>query len=126
MKSLFLFSFLTIFLTASASGDFEIHVTDRIRQGSLRIHCASGDDDLGYHNLYNGQEIMWKFNPDIFGRTIYFCHFWWGKQSKRFDVYNKRTEDQYVYWLATRDGFYYADHNAPFPSDQWSKKYDWI
>lgn len=117
---------LIVFLTTNAFAKNRVYIMDGIPQGTLRVHCASKDDDLGYHDLSNGQEFMWTFSDNIWGTTLFFCHFWWGDKDKSFDVYN--FQDFYVnnYWLAKPDGFYYANEGgAPFPSDKWTKKYDW-
>lgn len=50
----------------------------------LFVHCQSKDDDLGYRTLLVGQQFDWKFHIQFFGRTLYFCHFWWQNKDKRF------------------------------------------
>ncbi|KAG5527724.1 hypothetical protein RHGRI_028609 [Rhododendron griersonianum] len=52
----------------------------------LIAHCRTRDDDFGNHTLYKSQEFVWRFVPDFFGRTVYFCHFYWGSKQRVFDV----------------------------------------
>ncbi|KAL9140403.1 hypothetical protein ABFS82_14G035100 [Erythranthe guttata] len=73
----------------------------------LYIHCASGDDDFG-HTLYSGQNFGWKFRSNIFGTTLYFCHFWCGSRQSAFEVFKAdlpTVHNTYNYYVRS-DGFY--------------------
>ncbi|GFP88800.1 hypothetical protein PHJA_001023700 [Phtheirospermum japonicum] len=79
----------------------------------MRVHCASGDDELGYHNLSVYQEFSWKFcNAPT---TLFFCHLWWGKKQRAFDVYTAkfRPYSDY-YWIARSDAIYLSHDNKSF------------
>ena len=81
----------------------------------LRLHCAAGDDDLGFHNIIVGQEFKWNFCPNIFGTTLYFCHFWWDTKQIAFDVY--KSEDPNItksfnVFAMKSDGIYLAHDNS--------------
>ncbi|KAM7466270.1 hypothetical protein LguiB_013832 [Lonicera macranthoides] len=57
--------------------------------------CADGittqeDNDLGNHDLQRNEEFYWKFHIHVFGRTLYFCHFYWGDIDKSVDVFNDK------------------------------------
>ncbi|XP_021757886.1 S-protein homolog 5-like [Chenopodium quinoa] len=59
---------------------------------SLTIHCQSKNDDLGIHILSYGQVYSFKFRPNIWGTTLYFCGFTWSGGSKVCDVYKYRRD----------------------------------
>ncbi|KAL7107857.1 hypothetical protein ACP275_06G080500 [Erythranthe tilingii] len=90
-----------------------VFVVNGLPEGSnpLTLHCQSGDDDLGNRTLSSRQELDWKFCTNIFGKTLYFCHVWWGSKSAAFDVYNKDIEKNYCFgglchWEIFPDGIY--------------------
>lgn len=112
--------------------EFRIHITNDI-QDNITVHCQSKDDDLGYRTLHYQDEQYWHFCEQVFFRTLYFCHFWWGSKDQMFDVFNgsivnscERHELDYntCYWLVRPDGFYFSKHHHHFPSD-WEKKEVW-
>ncbi|KAH7834970.1 hypothetical protein Vadar_021519 [Vaccinium darrowii] len=106
-----------------------VHIISRV-PGSLRFHCKSKDDDLGSHTSSNGQEFKWKFIPNIFRSTLFFCHFYWNSKQQIFDVYNKDIDpdcdnskvsfDFQCYWEARPDGFYLSNDNQT-----WKKRNNW-
>ncbi|KAM7466272.1 hypothetical protein LguiB_013834 [Lonicera macranthoides] len=51
---------------------------------------TSKDNDLGNHDLQRNEEFYWKFHIHVFGRTLYFCHFYWGDIDKSVDVFNDK------------------------------------
>lgn len=92
---------------------------------SLKIHCASGDDDLGYHTLSTNQIFEWSFCKNFVSTTLFFCHFWSGSKDKAFKVFDEKfftrsTHD--AWWVAKSDGIYFSDYRQPSPL---TKKYDW-
>lgn len=97
-----------------------VHVINDLPANSsipLTIHCASGDDDLGYHFLKRGDDFHWEFCDDFFSRTLFFCHWWWGVNSKVFNVFDTDIKLQCNYekcfWVARRDGIYFGgEHDA--------------
>ncbi|KAM3345045.1 hypothetical protein P3S68_024754 [Capsicum galapagoense] len=111
----------------------EVHIIDALPNNNIPItfHCASKDDELGYHHPKVGDDFHFHFNPSIFKHTLFFCHFWWGKNESAFDVYTEKIDDscsddyqttliRYCYWKVQGDGFYFG------PSlDQMNKMRDW-
>nr|XP_009800927.1 PREDICTED: uncharacterized protein LOC104246751 [Nicotiana sylvestris] len=86
----------------------------------LYFHCASGDDDLGYHSLAALGQFSWSFRPNmwLWARTIFFCHFWWGSKNKAFVVYNdfdycvhsaNVPKTTYCQWTVETDGIYLSN-----------------
>ncbi|KAG2290268.1 hypothetical protein Bca52824_049872 [Brassica carinata] len=62
---------------------------------SLGYHCKSGDNDLGYGSLGVGGSWFFRFKPDIFGRTLFFCRFSWGNESHYFDIYKQKRDREF-------------------------------
>ncbi|WOG87842.1 hypothetical protein DCAR_0207074 [Daucus carota subsp. sativus] len=92
---------LTLSLVCSAClCKIHVDISNHLPDGSppLTVRCQSGDDDLGYHELYPNQpSYTWGFGPSWFATTLFFCHFWWDGKDAVFDVYN---EDWGVYYCA--------------------------
>ncbi|KAL8468730.1 hypothetical protein ACS0TY_031796 [Phlomoides rotata] len=108
---------------------YTVHVINDLPSNSkLRIHCASGDDDLGYHTLPVGYDFDWSF-CDILWTTLFFCHLWWDSNSKEraFDVFNLRLaaglclETFKCFWSARGDGIY----SSAFPSHEYNVTFYW-
>ena len=82
----------------------------------LKLHCASKDDDLGYHTLSTNQDYHWSFCDDVIPKTLYFCHLWWGSKNQAFDAYKQtwvRPGSNQHYWVAKSDGIYFSEQNTP-------------
>ncbi|PIN24459.1 hypothetical protein CDL12_02810 [Handroanthus impetiginosus] len=108
---------------------FNVYIINKLppNSGSLELHCASGDDDLGTHKLTFGQDFHWKFCESFLANTLYFCHFWWGSKERAFNTFNskwkERSPTDYLYWEVRSDGFYLAYNRNDAKS---FKKYaDW-
>ncbi|KAM7462244.1 hypothetical protein LguiA_030383 [Lonicera macranthoides] len=134
--SVFHVSYVTCF---HLSRGFEIHIINGFPNNSypLKLRCQSKDNDLGDHDLQRSEEFYWKFHNHLFGRTLYFCHFYWGDIDKSVDVFNdekrfpscdddKSTKVGKCYWLVKDDGFYscqgFCEANV---SRSWKKIYSW-
>ncbi|KAI8537897.1 hypothetical protein RHMOL_Rhmol09G0059700 [Rhododendron molle] len=86
----------------------------------LRIHCRSGDDDLGYHDLKTGEDFHWSFRLNFFSTTRFYCHFWWDSKDKSFDVFYyytvadkcQKQRPFTCYWIVRPEGFYLSNGNA--------------
>ncbi|GFP90266.1 hypothetical protein PHJA_001170500 [Phtheirospermum japonicum] len=89
----------------------------------LRLHCASGDHELGFHTLKVNEQFSWKFCVGL--RTLYFCHLWWGSKQRSFVVFKSKLFQRkysYYFWSAKSDGIYlYHTDDAPY----YAKKIDW-
>ncbi|KAL3649285.1 hypothetical protein CASFOL_005688 [Castilleja foliolosa] len=116
-----IFSLVTVFVENNLPRD----------SPSLVFHCASGDDDLGYHTLTHlGQEYHFEFS--ILPKTLFFCHLWWNGKDIAFDVFNAKWTthhcarvpgEEICYWQAREDGIYLSkDYNPP---TNFIKKYSW-
>ncbi|KAL8542072.1 hypothetical protein ACS0TY_003073 [Phlomoides rotata] len=102
---------------------YTAHVINNLPSNSeLRIHCASADDDLGYHTLPVGYDYDWSF-CDIPYSTLFSCHLWWDSDSKQrafhvFDSFIRDTlcfDSRNCFWSARDDGIYasgYPDGDA--------------
>ncbi|CAI0376955.1 unnamed protein product [Linum tenue] len=62
---------------------------NRVEGGKeLRIHCKSKDDDLGVYTLKTLDDFIFKFRPNIWGTTLFYCSMDWGEgQTHWFDIY---------------------------------------
>lgn len=107
-----------------------VTITNRLGDGStLKLHCKSADDDLGLQILDPHRSWSFKFRPNIWGTTLFYCHFTWpGEQSKMFDIYDDSRDGVrmgipciYCFWDISKDGpcrFYDKD-------DAFDICYDW-
>ncbi|XP_051116092.1 self-incompatibility protein S1-like [Andrographis paniculata] len=108
------------------SGKYQVHVVNNLPPNSVMlVHCASGDNDLGYHNLTVNQDFRFSFCQA--DRTLFFCRLTWGAKSKGFEVYNTQWKDQICtsqqcYWAAKSDGIYFS---GTYPPYNLVKKYSW-
>ncbi|CAN4090972.1 unnamed protein product [Withania somnifera] len=103
---------------------YRVHVINKLPPNTpqLQIHCASKDDDLGYHYVAIDEDFNWLFCESFFYRTLYFCHFWWGSKDKSFSVFDDPkscihhgptlNELKYCKWEVREDGFYLEQYNA--------------
>ncbi|KAK2983299.1 hypothetical protein RJ640_021045 [Escallonia rubra] len=73
MTSLYLLPVLALCLISTTSANvlapyYEVHVVNALPYEAqfLQVHCASKDDDIGYHEIYLGEEIHWRFRVDAF------------------------------------------------------------
>ncbi|KAL2249356.1 uncharacterized protein LOC105179615 [Sesamum indicum] len=111
---------------------FTVRVTNNLPlyTGPLRLHCASKDDDLGFHSISLFGEFKWSFCDRFVGDTLFFCHLWWdarnGTKTKQFDVFKSewspRCVSRVCNWAANEDGVYFTGYNPP---QQWQKRYNW-
>ncbi|KAI3470519.1 hypothetical protein Pfo_027182 [Paulownia fortunei] len=132
-KIMFLFSFIVFnILQASAHKCFftwkvEVFVVNNLpsNSASLKLHCASKDDDLGNHMLKTNQYFHWTFCENFFPNTLFFCHLWWGSKQRTFDAFKSKWKQKYSghdYWVVKSDGIYFSFFNS---TKDFIKKYDW-
>ncbi|XP_057440638.1 S-protein homolog 29-like [Lotus japonicus] len=89
----------------------------------LYVHCHSKDDDLGEHYLSKGQYTEWFFADNIWGTTLFWCHFAWNNVQKSFRVYSTKHDDErgyYCYLAIKEDGAYFYDG-----FQYWNKMIPW-
>lgn len=88
IPSLNAFSLPTINKSSWDLPESVVNITNSLPSGPpLVIHCASKDDDFGFHTLKRQETFSFTFKRNIFGRTLYFCHFWWGSKNVFIDVF---------------------------------------
>ncbi|RHN43173.1 putative plant self-incompatibility S1 [Medicago truncatula] len=89
------------------------------------VHCKSKDDDLGSHDLYQGEITEWSFRANIRGTTLYSCVLKWDSVTKNVVIYDaKKDEDLCITkcWRVLRtDGVYFYNQNR----NSWDKRYEW-
>ncbi|CAF1879232.1 hypothetical protein Bca4012_047416 [Brassica carinata] len=91
------------------------------KRTKLRVHCYSGNDDLGVQYLMNGQEQHWRFNDAFFHATVFRCELMHGyefQNYQKFEAYNSKWENdgskKNVTWLAVERGLYKIwNHRTP-------------
>ncbi|KAF8019269.1 hypothetical protein BT93_G0059 [Corymbia citriodora subsp. variegata] len=93
-KLIFIFSLLLTSCAAQKGKKTTVEIINNFLDGTTLIaHCKSGDDDLGVQNI----TTTWGFSfvPSFWRNTLFFCSFAWPGQSKYFDIYvQKRDEDE--------------------------------
>lgn len=125
-----LLTFFVAFLIShnKAYAKKSIHIENGILElgPPLAVRCQSKDTDFGNRTLLPGQGFGWTFRRNIFGKTLYYCHFWWAPLGdKRFDVYDEGTYgSKSLWWKVEAEGFYMCDHP---PSDEleWQRIHKW-
>ncbi|KAL2459129.1 S-protein-like protein 1 [Forsythia ovata] len=106
---------------------YKVSVLNGLPQGSspLKLHCASGNDDLGFHTLNINQDFSWKFCESIIQNTLFFCHLWWGSKNIAFDAFSSNSIEDcpegVCLWVAKSDGIYFRFNVI----GQLEKKYSW-
>jgi hypothetical protein len=100
--------------TASAS-KADVNIFNEVGQ-PIRLHCHSGNNDLGEHELLPGGKYGWGFSPNYFKNTLYWCRFGWGSHTPILDVWKdegvlgQRTRPcTHCEWHVRPDGFYRSE-----------------
>lgn len=130
---LLVLSLLYVSEVKAAFEKYEMHIINNLPNSILRLHPQSKDNDLGYHNLNNGQEFTWSFHVNFPSTTLYFAHFWWNQKQKSFDVFEIGLGMDYCgyniialnrcYWYVKEDGFYIQNNRRS--GHPLKKMYDW-
>jgi hypothetical protein len=111
---------------------YEMHFANCLPY-DIRIRCQSKDKDSGLVTLHPNIELHWRFRMNIWGSTLYFCHFYTDTKDKVFDVFNEHIGYDYCgtslntnicNWLVKEDGFYITNKLNPIPGDL-TKMYSW-
>lgn len=116
--------------TIDLSFQFQVNIINALPNNNIPLwfHCASKEDDYGYQILKVDKNFHFEFTMNFFQTTLYFCHFWWGKEQNMFDVFTKHLSSHcsnshptsYCYWKVKIDGFYMGPQ-----LDKLQKMHDW-
>ncbi|KAK3029545.1 hypothetical protein RJ639_038504 [Escallonia herrerae] len=121
---------------AGTNSTYEVHVINALPADSppVNVHCASKNDEIGYHTLHVNDDLTWSFKTPFIGNTLYFCRFKWNGRDKAFVVFDQQNaiecqrkpfaKKYLCYWFVKDDGFYFQDHYTNNPSE-WIKKKNW-
>ncbi|CAF1697137.1 hypothetical protein HID58_050519 [Brassica napus] len=90
-----------------------VRITNRLGDGSiLNLHCKSPDDNLGLKILAPNKSWSFTFRPNIWGTTVFYCHFTWPRgHSTHFYIYDDIRDGVhrgipciYCFWDISKDG----------------------
>ncbi|CAN8324735.1 unnamed protein product [Cochlearia groenlandica] len=65
---------------------------------TLPYHCKSKDDDFGARSLPPGGLWSFRFRPQFFGRSLYFCSFELQRGRVWFDIYRNHRDNTGDTW----------------------------
>ncbi|KAK7264828.1 hypothetical protein RJT34_32440 [Clitoria ternatea] len=90
------------------------HVSIKNKLGSgknMTLHCQSKDNDLGTHDIADGDEYGWEFSDNVFGTTLFFCDLGWEKVADyHFNTYSFGRDfvrcNAGCSWLVSAEGIY--------------------
>ncbi|KAE8698834.1 putative Leucine-rich repeat receptor-like protein kinase family protein [Hibiscus syriacus] len=94
----------------------------------LKIHCKSGDRDIGEMPMFPHDDYQFDTKVDWFATTLFFCSVDWleGKQQS-FDAFVARRDEHRCrkyhnscLWSVREDGIYFSDDNL-----NWFNTYPW-
>uniref|UniRef100_A0A7N0TBD2 S-protein homolog n=1 Tax=Kalanchoe fedtschenkoi TaxID=63787 RepID=A0A7N0TBD2_KALFE len=72
-----------------------VYIKHSMGQGVMvDVHCKSKQNDLGNHRLADGQWYRFKFRPNIWFTTFFWCDVSWNGRRQVFDAYNGKDS----YW----------------------------
>ncbi|KAI8527622.1 hypothetical protein RHMOL_Rhmol12G0089900 [Rhododendron molle] len=119
-------------LTGASFDDVRVTIIDQLPKNPrlLYFRCQDKHHDLGMQALLFHQVFSWNFRTDIFGRTLYFCHFYWGSSNQIFDVFSLNIEYYHCqngeghvrcFWGVRPDGFYISKDTKT-----WVKMHTWV
>ncbi|KAF8035073.1 hypothetical protein BT93_C1183 [Corymbia citriodora subsp. variegata] len=60
---------------------------------TVRVHCKSKEDDLGFHDITPTTSWGFSFTPSFVGSTLFFCNFAWPGQFHYFDIYDQSRDE---------------------------------
>ncbi|KAJ4840522.1 hypothetical protein Tsubulata_047977 [Turnera subulata] len=88
---------LLFLFTTLGDAKIKVHVINTLEGvQDLQLHCKSKNNDLGLQVVHPGQYFMIKFNPNIWGTTLFFCSFSWAGELHYFDIYKAARGDKPV------------------------------
>ena len=93
----------------------------------LKVHCKSGNNNMGFHYLKPEGFYYFSFHDNFMGNTLFWCTLSKGpdyKVSSRFDAYKQNKDKPHgksYNYLAKDDGIYHSN----LVEFKLHKKFDW-
>ncbi|EYU39662.1 hypothetical protein MIMGU_mgv1a023453mg, partial [Erythranthe guttata] len=85
--------FVTTTYCCVLSKQYEVHVVNKMPLPRMKVHCASADNDLGYHYAEPDYDLNWKFCENITGNTLYFCTLRWRNKEVSFNAFTSHLKN---------------------------------
>ncbi|CAN6974383.1 unnamed protein product [Brassica oleracea var. botrytis] len=103
-----------------------VRITNRLGDGStLNLHCKSPDDNLGLKILAPNKSWSFTFRPNIWGTTVFYCHFTWPRgHSTHFYIYDDIRDDGVRKGNPCIDCTWHIDQNRPCRFNQKTNLFD--
>ncbi|KAL3729227.1 hypothetical protein ACJRO7_026345 [Eucalyptus globulus] len=93
-KCLFICSLLVTGCAADIFGKTYVEINSNLSAATtLTVHCKSKNDDLGDHTITSTRSWGFKFRPNFFKTTLFFCSFAWPNEFHRFDIYDENRDE---------------------------------
>ncbi|KGN61530.1 hypothetical protein Csa_006387 [Cucumis sativus] len=96
-----------------------VNITNALKDvnNQLTIHCKSGDDDLGVHQLSHLASYAFNFRPNFWGSTLFYCAFDWTGSSHYFNIYQDlrdraKCNDTLCLWIVGEQGLCMFDYKT--------------
>ena len=109
---------------------YNVYIFNNLNRDTLRLHCASKDDDLGNHVLPINGNFHFGFKMNFFASTLFWCGFNFSpvNHGGSYDVFWAGQKfiaacgpDRNCTWSARNDGLYLYDYTFP----GYLKHYTW-
>ncbi|CAI0396662.1 unnamed protein product [Linum tenue] len=104
-----------------------VSVENELRGRKVIVHCRSKDDDIGANIVDVGSRFEWGFEPNTFGKTLYWCRLAVRDRRLSFDAYDGKTDHlrgHDVRWLVREDGVHLVDPDGTLVESfhrEWNK-----
>ncbi|GKV23318.1 hypothetical protein SLE2022_241330 [Rubroshorea leprosula] len=102
-----------------------VYIANDMQPGEkLKVHCKSGDKDIGVMEVEYGQVYKFQFNVNIWGTTLYYCYVFWKDKGVSFDAYRHSRDAKKCFvcnWSFSLDGAYWWD----VQQRQWILMFPW-
>lgn len=134
MNQIFRFLLITTIFITSESLTFwpkiKVIIEGAIPGENVNIHCFSGDNELGYHTLANGDKFTFHFRPNIFHTTKFYCTITTKHGFGSYAVFDNNLRDnycgKYCHWFIQKNGLFLQIHlngkqNSEFLCQTWKK-----
>ncbi|VVB13190.1 unnamed protein product [Arabis nemorensis] len=127
MKNLIIFTIL-LGLCIGLSNGFHVHmigeskvvISNQLEHNKLlKVHCNSGDDDLGEKILKIGEDYKFTFGDNLWQTTRFSCKMDQGpnfKHHQEFVAYESswsKALEASCKWIAREDGIYFSLDGSP-------------